>query len=221
MKNGLAAAAQLVVRGRRGLVDLPGVVLEVRMAHELGSALRASRAFVSHIVLTHRVLLLIEDWVAATRTREVCRLSATSHAGNVPAAARRDINAGHRVSELAQPLSSGSFGSWRAYRGGCDRGCSRSALSLGLSPLPSRFGSGHSYSWRYSSALSLTCAFSTSSSTRRTPSCNAGTSGTSAEVGAVAGMSLARRLRAVASIPMPPVGIEPTTFGLKVRCSAS
>jgi hypothetical protein len=51
------------------------------MAHELGSALRASCTFVSHTVLTHRVLPLIEDWLAATRTREVCRRSATSHAG--------------------------------------------------------------------------------------------------------------------------------------------
>ena len=47
------------------------------MAHELGPALRASCAFVSRVELAHRVLPLIEDWPAATRTREVCRHSDT------------------------------------------------------------------------------------------------------------------------------------------------
>jgi hypothetical protein len=47
------------------------------MTHELGPALRASCAFVSHIMLAHRVLPLIEDWAAATRTRKVCRHSDT------------------------------------------------------------------------------------------------------------------------------------------------
>ena len=60
------------------------------MAHEFGPALRASCAFESHITLAHRVLPHIEDWLAATRTRKVCRHSDTGYAGNVPAATRRD-----------------------------------------------------------------------------------------------------------------------------------
>jgi hypothetical protein len=56
------------------------------MAREFGPALRASCAFVSHIMLAHRVLPPIGDWLSATRTRKVCRHSDTGYAGNVPAA---------------------------------------------------------------------------------------------------------------------------------------
>ena len=61
------------------------------MAHEFGPALRTRCAFVSHTVLARRELPLIEDWLAAFRTRKVCRHSDTSYAGNVPVAARREI----------------------------------------------------------------------------------------------------------------------------------
>ncbi len=56
------------------------------MTHEFGPALRASCAFVSHIMLAHRVLPLIEDWLPATRTRKVCRHSDSGTQGMYPAA---------------------------------------------------------------------------------------------------------------------------------------
>src|SRR5881275_1495775 len=52
------------------------------MAHELGPALRASCAFVSHIMLAHRVLPHIEDWLPATRTRKSAAIH--RYGGNVP-----------------------------------------------------------------------------------------------------------------------------------------
>ena len=83
------------------------------MAHEFGPALRASCAFESHITLAHRVLPHIEDWLAATRTRKVCRHSDTGYAGNVPAATRRDIKGptpGFRTPEaLMRSEATGAF----------------------------------------------------------------------------------------------------------------
>ena len=56
------------------------------MADEFGAALRASCAFVSHIMLADRVLPHIEDSLPATRTRKVCRHSDTGPQGMYPAA---------------------------------------------------------------------------------------------------------------------------------------
>ena len=56
------------------------------MADEFGPALRASCAFVSHVMLADRVLPHIEDWLPATRTRKVCRHSDTGTQGMYPAA---------------------------------------------------------------------------------------------------------------------------------------
>ena len=56
------------------------------MADEFGAALRASCAFVSHIMLADRVLPHIEDSLPATRTRKVCRHSDTGTQGMYPAA---------------------------------------------------------------------------------------------------------------------------------------
>jgi hypothetical protein len=56
------------------------------MAHEFGPALRASCAFVSRIMLAHRVLPHIEDWLPAIRTRKVCCHSDTGTQGMFAAA---------------------------------------------------------------------------------------------------------------------------------------
>ena len=62
------------------------------MAHEFGPALRAGCAFVSHVMLAHRVLPQIEDWPPATRTRKVCCHSDTGTQRMYPAATNRDLN---------------------------------------------------------------------------------------------------------------------------------
>ena len=67
----LVAGAELFIRWRAGILDLPRVVLEVEIAHEFSVALRASCALVPRTRLASCVRPRIENSLAALRAAEV------------------------------------------------------------------------------------------------------------------------------------------------------
>jgi hypothetical protein len=74
----LVAAAELFIRWRHGVLDLPRVVLELRVAYEFSVALRAGCAPAPRTILANGVPPGVENSLAASRAAEVCLQSHSS-----------------------------------------------------------------------------------------------------------------------------------------------
>ena len=87
----LIAAAELFIRWRRRVLDLPRAVPQVWVAYEFSVALRAGCALMPRIVLAHAVPTGLENPLAALRAAEI---DVRSHAHERGYARRTECAAG-------------------------------------------------------------------------------------------------------------------------------